>query len=388
MLIFYGEWQPPHMLVKYTDIDYHVFTDAATYVHNGGSPYERETYRYTPLLAVILTPNIYLHAAFGKVLFILFDVLTGYLLYRIQIERGFEQTTAVYSACLWLFNPVAAVVSSRGNAESIMAFLVLATLYAALKNKPLLAALLLALAVHFKIFPIMYSLPLFLFIDKTRDTKFIRGNAKECVMRLTEYILSPSRIKLVFGFIITIAPPPLVLYRSYGFEFLEHTYLYHVTRTDPKHNFSAYFYMLYLTQDSAWSKLIGLLSFIPQLTLTVGFAFRHYKDVCFCCFIQTFAFVTFNKVCTSQYFLWYPPLLPLVVPQIAISLMKAILMIVAWFASQAVWLYFAYYLEFEGLNTFLNIWISSLVFLFVNLWILVEVLKNYIGMKSLKIKAS
>ncbi|KAK3745063.1 hypothetical protein QZH41_014560, partial [Actinostola sp. cb2023] len=172
----------------------------------------------------------------------------------------------------------------------------------------------------------------------------------------------------------------------YGFEFLEHTYLYHVTRTDPKHNFSVYFYMLYLTQDSPWSKVIGLMSFVPQLTLTVGLAFKYSSDICFCCFVQTFAFVTFNKVCTSQYFLWYLSLLPLVVPQLAISVRKAIVMIVAWLASQAMWLLFAYYLEFEGYNTLLYIGISGLVFFFVNVWILVEIIKNYVNIKPLKLK--
>ncbi|KAM0001563.1 putative GPI mannosyltransferase 1 [Helianthus debilis subsp. tardiflorus] len=70
VLIVYGEWQDTHMEVRYTDVDYLVFSDAAAaLVVVGKSPYKRSTYRYSPLIAFILTPNSFIHRSWGKFLF-------------------------------------------------------------------------------------------------------------------------------------------------------------------------------------------------------------------------------------------------------------------------------------------------------------------------------
>ena len=165
ILIAYGEWQDRNFAVKFTDIDYHVFSDAAKHITQGESPYLRPTYRYTPALALLLTPNHYLFFSFGKFLFVVFDLLTGWLIYKILTLRGVAMDTTLLSCACWLLNPLTATVSSRGNAESLLSFLVLSCLYLLMSRRTLLAAILLGLSAHMKIFPIIYSLPMFLFID-------------------------------------------------------------------------------------------------------------------------------------------------------------------------------------------------------------------------------
>ncbi|KAL9975674.1 hypothetical protein ACROYT_G012860 [Oculina patagonica] len=384
-LIAYGEWQDKNMVVKYTDIDYRVFTDAARHVVEGNSPYLRATYRYTPLLSVLLTPNITLHMCFGKVLFVFFDVLAGYLLYKILCVRRCSDQRAVIASWLWLFNPLPLTVSTRGNAESIMAVLVLASIYFVLvKNVPL-TAIFFALSVHFKIFPIIYGLPLVLLVGddaynskKTNVSKSENKNKSTgFIYQAVAFILHPQRVKFAMISAVTFLGLTGLLYIRYGFEFLEHTYLYHVTRQDVKHNFSVYFYMMYLVEGSGWASVLGLASFIPQLVLAVTFGIVYYRDIPFCCFVQTFAFVAFNKVCTSQYFLWYLCLLPLIVDSVNIRLQKVIVLTAAWFAGQALWLTAAYYLEFEGMNTFVFVWAAGVVFFIVNIVILNQLVRNY-----------
>ena len=92
--------------------------------------------------------------------------------------------------------------------------------------------------------------------------------------------------------------------RRYGRPFLEHTYFYHLIRTDHRHNFSPYNILLYLKASLQGRPRLQLerLAFIPQLSLSfvaIPLVLAK-KDLASSMLAQTFAFVTFNKVCTSQ----------------------------------------------------------------------------------------
>jgi phosphatidylinositol glycan class M len=91
---------------------------------------------------------------------------------------------------------------------------------------------------------------------------------------------------------------------SYGMPFLTHTFFHHVTRLDHRHNFSPYNTLLYLNSAGPPSSAVHIesLAFFPQLLLScvlIPLALAK-KDLATSMMAQTFAFVTFNKVCTSQ----------------------------------------------------------------------------------------
>lgn len=173
VLLIYGEIQDAYLTVKYTDIDYVVFTDAARYITQGKSPYLRETYRYTPILAMMLTPNIYWFHSFGKCLFAGADLLVGYLIHRILVLRGMPSKEALKYDALWLLNPMVANISTRGNAESLLGVMVLGTLYLILNRRYFYSAcILFGLSVHFKIYPVIYAVPLLFLLDDNYGQPF------------------------------------------------------------------------------------------------------------------------------------------------------------------------------------------------------------------------
>ncbi|RYP57444.1 hypothetical protein DL769_009469 [Monosporascus sp. CRB-8-3] len=402
-MLVYGLWQDANSPLKYTDIDYLVFTDAARFTFSQPpaspsspssslpppSPYMRETYRYTPLLAWLLYPTT-LPGTFwfssGKVLFAAADLLAGWLLLLIlrRLDRGMPIRTALGWASIWLLNPMVAAISTRGSSEGVLGVLVTALLWAVLARRVTLAGLLLGLGVHFKIYPFIYAPAIVWWMDAERMGRSSRSGSGggNIVLRF----LTRERMQLAGVSLAMFLGLNAAMYARYGEPFVAHTFLHHVTRIDHRHNFSPYNVLLYLTsaeqrQPNPASAVgvgggIESLAFLPQLLLStvliplVGAK----RDLPATMLAQTFAFVTFNKVCTSQYFLWYMVLLPLYLPTSSLARRPATLGLGAlalWVGTQALWLHQAYRLEFLGLSTFApGLWLASLAFFLANCWIL------------------
>ena len=319
IFLLYGLLQDAYSPFKYTDIDYMVFTDAARYVSQGLSPYERETYRYTPLLAWILLPTSWPGSfwfSFGKLLFSISDVVAGWLIFVIlRAHEGGAMTTerALKYACIWLLNPMVATISTRGSSEGLLAVLVVALLWAVIRRRIVLAGVLLGLSVHLKIYPFIYGASIVWYLESSTDStpdqqrSPVSPEPTNQLLSTTTILkfFNRSRIILTISSLLTFISLNLLMYSIYSTPFLEHTFLYHLTRIDHRHNFSPYNTLLHLSSaapDKVSSLGLESLAFIPQILISailIPIALSK-KDLAGTMLAQTFAFVAFNKVCTSQ----------------------------------------------------------------------------------------
>ncbi|KAA0165011.1 hypothetical protein FNF27_07703 [Cafeteria roenbergensis] len=366
LVVFSEVWDEANPARKYTDVDYVVFTDAArevvasrpsvtpeaaseagdgmaAWMFGLGSPYDRATYRYTP-----------------------------------GIIRGHE-----VAAALWL-----------------------------------------GAAVHFKIFPALFAIPMALAIDQhsdpasrpaeplallapaaaeadaaaaagramaswpagdsllTRATDCGRpGSSAEACLRWVRGFVSYRRVR--FGVVSLAACGALTgaAVALYGHRCLHDAYIYHLGRTDPRHNFSPYFYSLYLADGTAGAASLGLAAFLPQLAVVLAAGFGLYRDLPLAMLVQAVAFVALNKVCTAQYFLWWQGLLPVAAAAARLGAPRSrdwfsasagwALVAALFLAGQAGWLLQASDLEEGGRQTFLGVWGAGLVFLAVNTVVMV-----------------
>jgi phosphatidylinositol glycan class M len=351
LLVALGELQDHYSEVKHTDIDYFVYTDASAHVWKGESPYLRHTYRYTPLLAYLLLPCL-AWLPFGKLLFIAADMLAAVLLHKILEKHTVSPDK--YVAC-WVFNPLVINITTRGSSDSLTTVLLFTVLYCLDRKHWGWAGFWYGLAVHLRVYPIVYSLSFWLHIDSS---------------------VFPTKRRMQFGLVSagTFIALGLAFYWLYGFEFLQETYLHHISRKDNRHNFSLYFYLLYLTYSSS----LSLLAFLPQVTLLIFAAWRLAKvDLPLALFTQTMIFVIFNKVVTAQYFLWYISLLPLLLPRHSLHKGFCVVAVVSFVLTEVFWLSQGYRLEFLSEHVFWEVFTASVGFFASSTGVLVYFLARH-----------
>ena len=101
------------------DVDYKVFLDASNYP----SPYDRHTYRYSPLLALLMSPSYYTHQCFGKIVIALFDAASIIFLYKLfesrKKDKKSNEKAAQIVSYFYCLNPVLIYLTVRGSCEGI-----------------------------------------------------------------------------------------------------------------------------------------------------------------------------------------------------------------------------------------------------------------------------
>jgi phosphatidylinositol glycan class M len=476
--------------VKYTDIDYDVFTDAARHVARGESPFLRHTYRYTPFLASLLSYADYGNEStkcitgsvqvssiifswwrkpryFGRLLFCFADTFCGWVILTLRRrERQHETVQAeqkldphpsafqkrniisveLQDSLWWLYNPLPINICTRGSAESFVVILpVLATVtLVTLSNvntpgvirwRALWAGLMHGLAIHAKLYPVIYTASFMAYLSRQEQIMMAKGNNESIKWRnllpplsngsgsgnvsqdysnralfpfpwlqpkrLTNLIflwvdrlfLTSSSIIFLLASLVTFATLTYLAVLFYGNIALEEGLLYHFSRVDHRHNYSMFWYWIYLargrssqlatftTQNSSFLTL-GRVLLIPQMILLLysSLGIAPY-DLHFCLFLQTFLFVAQNKVMTAQYFTWYLCLLPLCADRIRWNNRRCRVALSSLGVSIGVWLGCAFVLEMKGLAFHGQVWVASIGFFLANVNLFRAILMNYRGFR-------
>lgn len=330
-------------------------------------------------------------------------------------------------ALWWLYNPFAINICTRGSAESLLALLpVLVTLFwmrqctmssttstttttitiaaatTTTTAHSLVAAALAGIshgvAVHAKLYPLIYTLSLAasLALGQTNETMTTTTTttSPSCssvhpfrspvalIRRWIPRLLGrPRPLLFVLCFVATFVGLTYLSVHWYGPLAWQEGLLYHLSRVDHRHNYSLHWYWIYLTRGAiasgagtrsimAW---VGRILLLPQLVLLVytslGLAPVH---LTLTLFVQTVLFVTFNKVITAQYFTWYLCLLPLCSDCFDWNHKTARLPLALglWLTSIVTWLASAYGLEMQGMAVHRWVWLASLLFFLANIHLL------------------
>jgi phosphatidylinositol glycan class M len=122
------------------------------------------------------------------------DILAAWQIWQIGKLQHVSQSRCFWSIVLWLYNPFTVTISTRGSCDSLATVMLLAVLLLLMQGQRLLPALLYGLAVHFRIYPIVYAPAIVLYLahrqllqqqqqqqQKERQSKQQVGEQKVCL---------------------------------------------------------------------------------------------------------------------------------------------------------------------------------------------------------------
>ena len=365
-----------NVIIKYTDIDYYVFTNASYgYYFNNESIYLDEAYKYPPIYAWLLYFNKYTYNIYGKILFSIFDCFIVIILF-LQSKNNKNNNYLWW----WMYNPIAISICTRGSMDSITNFFKLFMIKNLIQiydtttfkntfnnnnnnnNNTSIVGICLGLLIYLRIYPIIYvpSLLLYYYYNNNKNDSW-----KKNIMIFITYLI--ITFTLLFG----------ISYYMNGKEYLENAILFHYKRKhENKHNFSSMFYIKHLNycnnnDDNCIENIVLLLSKVPQILIITLLPWyilsknnnqkNKKDDIIIVLFAITALFVAFNRVCTAQYFTWFICIMPFLNIKLTSNL---IIGVILWLVVVLSWLYTAYQYEFQGeADTILfYVWIASILF--------------------------
>lgn len=202
-------------------------------------------------------------------------------------------------------------------------------------------------------------------------------------------LLLPNFSKILFGLVslLSLIISSYIAYYFCGQKYLDEAWLYHFYRKDLQHNFSPAFYLLnHIPKDK--HQILSILYFLPQLLSILYVAYslslpwkRTRKSpsnpLYAALFLETFIFVTWNKVITAQYFEWYICFLPLIASAIQFTTSDWLKTLIIWAFAVIQWMLPAYLYEFEKLPVYHWLGLSSILFASLHTWIIIKFYRNF-----------
>jgi GPI mannosyltransferase 1 subunit M len=95
-----------------------------------------------------------------------------------------------------------------------------------------------------------------------------RGSV-QAVQQLLQEGLSPPALTFAAATVLVIAAATALCYSVYGQQYLDNAVLYHATRTDNRHNFSMYFYWIYLDYEVTLTAAFSIMVYCFRIAAAV-----------------------------------------------------------------------------------------------------------------------